>query len=348
MKKEYEFKRLKELLNSKKLDLNSIRYMLKKLDITEDENKYEYYKALLEPETHSQTKIPSKSGVPSVVFQLKSSCKPHIYSYEGYSAVFKITPFFLIYNDFERTQLIKYIYRDQVLFYTPFNAYQSYKYNSYSNDPPFYEEYFLNQCIEPGIYDSYRLVSAAVHVKNIGALKATKGVIGGGIALEQETKMILCHGRVSTGTYEYSLTGLTSSTSEVIQRIRNMVYTQENSCLEGLRMLYFPVDKSYMNFHKIPSSDDIKWSGIINNSSIDPYLDIDQRFYEGGFNWYIYFDQVADGMNFLIDVYCNYECTLSPRVLNYMPVSVINNYVPEEMLNEIYIKIRNNCINKLK
>ena len=344
MKKEYEFKRLKELLNSKKLDLNSIRYMLKKLDTSEDENKYEYYKALLEPETHSQTKIPSKSGVPSVVFQLKSSCNPYIYYNEGGKCVYKINPYFLMTRDFDRSYSIKYQAGNMVLYYTPFECYQSFKYREYSNNPSFNEKYFINQYIEPEIYDSYRLVSASVQVKYVGNIRATKGVIGGGIMTEEESNLIVCHGRVSTGTYEYSLSGLNDTITDVIQRIRNAAYFQENSCLEGLRMIYFPIDKSYNNFHKIPSTKDIKWNGVTTPSGIDPYLLVDSKFYKGGFNWYIYFDEVLDGGNFVIEIYCNFECTLSSKVLNYMPVSIINNYVPEEMLNEIYRKIRNNII----
>lgn len=351
MNKADEVKRLKEMLNAKKLDINAIRYMLKKIDSKEDINKYEYFKALMEPETHSSTKIPSKTGTPSVVFQMRRTHSVYVSSAYSHRLVFKINPFFLIEQDFTDTPAIEYKYNTssgkQTMYIKLEDIYDSYicknfKISSISRK----NEGIITQYIPPDIYESYRLVSASIQVKYTGPLEQCKGVIGGGIGLEEETNLILGFGLLSNGTRQYSNIQF-NDTKSLIEKIRHMIYFRECGCLEGLRMVYFPIDKSYLNFYKVPNPRNIKWNGIVDR--MHPFLALDNIYYRRGFNWYVYMDEILDGLNrFSIDIYCNFECTVSPKVLNYMPISVINNYVPDELLNEVYNRIRNNAINKLK
>lgn len=98
-------------------------------------------------------------------------------------------------------------------------------------------------------------------------------------------------------------------------------YHQENMPLEGLKMLYFPLDNSYENYVQTDLTGKItnNNAGVQSNTN---FIVKDSDDLKSGFNFLIYTLGAPPSTTcFKMDVYCNFECLPSAEFMNYMPVS---------------------------
>ena len=177
----------------------------------------------------------------------------------------------------------------------------------------------IGQVIPP-VYDQYRLVSASIVVKYIGRLDIASGVIGGAIIFDENPV-------IGSGYVIQDASSTTFSLNPNISKYGNFdlamdsFYHQENLCLEGLRMLYFPIDNSFEEYTRTVDGTHVNLSRTPESTQL--IFSADQDYYKSGFNWLIYVLGAPPRSNcFKIDIYCNYECLPNAKFLNYIPLTM--------------------------
>lgn len=343
--------KLKDLICDNKLNLCSIK---KEIDMINESNNCQdkYLKDLLDPINRRNVKIPSKNPVPTVTFQMRTYSDIML-SPVG-DALISVCPFFLADNTY-RNKIIEYRdrYNDNYEFHVKHltTCCQFDKAVIQDENEPIFN---LNRAIEPGIYVKYRLVSAALKIIYTGSVGGACGTIKGGVLLENDKK-ILCFGRiVEKGGSEDPHAEIVPSVYyydiDVLEWVNKLIYHQEKNCIEGMTLLYFPVDNSYLEFYDVVNSDDIYWPGENVQKKFKtnrPVLYCNDRSFKGNFRWLIY---ISNGPTiqsdcFRFEMYCNFECIPSPKVLNYMPVSINTCFLTDEIIREIINKVKD-YINK--
>ena len=300
-----------------------------------NEDKYKYLNALLNPEKIKDVKIPSKIPIPSCTFQLHSS----IMIPGNNNFKFMFNPFFL----YDKS----YCYEDMNMkpynkFYGPYGEYEfvtdvqnsdkgiAFYYPSYyttmveifrqnwaddSDMNNTYTRYMdINQGV-PHLYKQYRLVSASITVKYIGPIDKANGVIGGAIITEEDNHIIsCCDMKISRNGYTSS-----GSQNETYYKyynhnlVINSIYHQQNKCIDGIRLLYFPLDNSYEEFVDVFTPNNVKSTGFVEiyGDKKRCYIEADSNF-KNGFNFYIYFLYNFSGhrlhyYRYKVDIYSNFE-----------------------------------------
>jgi hypothetical protein len=138
-----------------------------------------------------------------------------------------------------------------------------------------------------GMYSTYRLVSASVTVNYIGRMDIVSGTLGCGIGFN--------------GVAPAGLTGTDKATNAAVYGNFNLIddayFSQRTQCINGLRMIYFPLDNNYTNF--------IPLTNAIN-----------------GFYFVVYGQGLpASSASVRVDIYLNYEFTVNPAYSSYVAQS---------------------------
>lgn len=317
-------------LSESSLNIRNIRDQIRSLANFNETRNYEYLSNLLCPEKARGAKIPSLVPVPSCSFQLHN-CVTIQTNLSG-NCAFILNPNFLASNSL----IGKEVDGNSGLTYYVFGGLTSLWVNNDSGLTGNAENnnwipVDLNQTLPP-VYDQYRLVSASVVVKYIGRLDNASGIVGGAIIYDQ---MDSIGGKVQqkAGTDPFNPSGSSIITTcpELykygnFELARDSFYHQENMCIEGVRMLYFPIDNAYEEYTKVTDETTI---------GMDPeglQFTVSFDYYKSGFNWMFYCQGAISNSNcFKVDVYCNFECLPKASFLSYMPISV-NPFIitPEE------------------
>lgn len=332
-------------MNTKKLNLKNIGEI-------DNGDKYNYIQTLLNPEKYGGIKAPSKKRVPTVTLQLKTNAI--LTTDINGQVVLKVTPFFLIDNDIINYNMpYTYITRQGQMdnYFNIKNLGVSYTYGYYDGSDENDKYTIMDQKVPSCLYTYYRLVSASLYVKYIGSIKEASGLVGGGISYE-EVDPVLSFGVISNspGVEEVVSSFVPAiSTEEMIDNIRHMQYTRENRCLEGIRMLYYPVDNSYLDFVPLPDKNNLQYKERGLDADTDaPYIEVDKMYYKKGFNWYAYVDGgKPESKNYMIELCCNYECIVNPKMLLYVIPTENNFIMPEEELGKLIEEIKRKSLNKL-
>ena len=311
--------------------------------------KNKYLDILLHPEENKGVKIPSNVPVPSCSFQLHNSIElPKTNTYGNMAIIFN--PFFLASNDNEfvnNDAFNRYVgLRDTQ---TKSNYYSSLYINrddslTGDNDNTNFGCFNIGQTIEP-IYDQYRLVSASIIIKYTGKLEEVSGVIGGGIIYEKDNRSV----------YEVSVKGVDSSGRPMAMDLnptittmkkygnfnlaRNSYYNKEYKSNEGIRMLYFPIDNSYEEYTKLLNDSIVNM--VINQEDISQVFNEciiqTSEYVKNGFKFMIYIQGApAQKKCFRCDIYCNFECLPNASYLNYLPITMNNEFVTKEEKKEAF------------
>lgn len=306
---------LKNNLCYENLNLKSIQQQIKEITNFNKAQNYEYLQNLICPEKARGSKIPSQVPIPSCSFQLHN-CTTIKTNNSGNCAVF-LNPFFLACNDVIGAK-IGNIWISRFLTSMWVNNDDTLTGSSDNNN---WEPVSIEQTLPP-VYDQYRLVSASLQVRYIGRLDYASGIIGGGIVYDESNTI---GGYYQKSAYVPEAEG-TASIAPTISKygnfelIRDSFYHKENNILEGLRMLYFPLDNSYEEYVKIMDNKTINYieptEDTVNFEAVESY-------YKNGFNWVFYaLNAPANSTCFKVDLYCNFECLPMAQFLNYMPISV--------------------------
>ena len=138
-----------------------------------------------------------------------------------------------------------------------------------------------------GMYSTYRLVSCSVTVNYIGRMDIVSGTLGCGIGFN--------------GISNSGLIGTDKATGGAVYGNFNLVddayFSQRTQCINGLRMIYFPLDNNYTNFIPLGTS-------------------------VNGFYFVVYGQGLpASSACIRLDVYLNYEFTVNPAYSSYVAQS---------------------------
>lgn len=345
---------LKNCLCGDQLNLKDIFKKIDRLSRYKDFEKYNYLNSLLYPEKAKGCKIPSQIQIPSCSFQLRFTC---ILNPSAVNNYYLFNPYFLCRDDASHKH---YIVSDGTRDWTLDNLMSvgTTIWKNVGNISDMYDwvcisSNFKGQSI-PNVYSSYRLVSACAKIKYMGTVKQASGIVGASI-LTEDIPYIATRVRVQNAqpslyrtTIPLSLNGIT------LNDIRHCYYNTENTCLEGLRVLYFPIDNSYEEFIPIMSGDDVNWIFYKDIKKYLPsekprgtyYSELDPKKTRSGFNWFFYLINPPSG-SFALEFFGNYECIVNPESSYYMPQPSVSEYNEYESKAAIIGYVKNNLFSKL-
>lgn len=328
-------------LSSENINLRNIRNEIKELTEFNEKQNYEYLVNLIHPEKARGCKIPSQIPVPSCSFQLHNCIT--LQTNSAGNLAFWMNPCMLAS---ERALGTK----------TADNGYWIHKFLSsawVNNDAALsgnsgnanWVPVDFGQVLPP-VYNQYRLVSAALDVRYIGRLDSASGVLGGSIILE-DINSLGGYVQSGSGSYNPSAQGTPTICPELerygnFELARDSYYNQENSCLEGIRLLYFPIDNSYEEYVAITGDHVIE--AAVDNNKVAFLSNV-----KNGFNWMFYTQGAPGDANcFKVDLYCNFECLPDPTFLNYMPISSYPFSLTSEERKKFIMMVQSKPIRKLK
>lgn len=294
---------------------------------------YDYLHNLLVPERCKGVKIPSPIPVPSCAFQMHNSVTLSTNKSGMMCAMFN--PCFLANNNpssiFVPSGSVPNPSGGDVA-YAEANLIPNYLTTLWVNnnddlDGNSINENFIpmniGQCIPP-VYDQYRLVSASVVIRYIGRLDNASGLLCGAIVFD-ETQNIGGSTQDADGLNYGVLQNPDLAKYGNFELARDSFYHQENMSIEGLRMLYFPVDNSFEEYIKTfdPSLGNYSLNPTYGNIWNNATLKASQDYYKSGFNFFFYsINAPPETACFKVDIYCNYECLPNASFLNYLPLSM--------------------------
>jgi len=319
---------LRNILENDKLNLRNIKKQINDITAFDKSQNYDYLTNMLSPEKARGCKIPSQVPVPSCSFQLHNCVT--ISTNSSGNCAFIFNPFFLASEEVIGFDLATiggpnfYVHK----FLTSLWVNNNNSLSGQATDTN-WVPVDIGQVL-PAVYDQYRLVSASVVVKYIGRLDIASGVIGGAIIYdENDTLGGQCQAKSGSNPYNPSGVGVNSVTNDLTKfgnfdLAMDSFYHQENLCIEGTRMLYFPLDNSFEEYVKVCDSSILQVNAVGENTVT---YDMPQDYYKSGFNWFFYSLGAPPNSNcFKVDIYCNFECLPNAKYLNYMPIT-LNPYV---------------------
>jgi hypothetical protein len=265
------------VLNKDQLNLDDVGSLLDVLKHLTNENQDHYIHSLLYPENY-YAKIPTAFPVPTseVRQHLSTTIKTSNASTgPGGNFAFVYNPFFSadINNTASSTY---YLNTDTTLTGTG------------SNDN-FIPRQLGQGEIPINMYSTYRLVSCAITINYTGRMDIVSGVIGCGLGF---------NGVCPVGTVDLATA---KSTNAALYGNFNLVddsyFSQRTQSVNGLRMVYFPLDNTYCNFYNM-------------NSALN------------GFYFIVYGQNLPiDSACIRVDVYLNFEYTVNPIYSSYVASS---------------------------
>lgn len=366
--------KLNELYNSldnKDRNIDEIINKIKKIIDYKNEDKIKYLNSLLNPEQYKDVKMPSTIPIPSCTYSFHTS----FITQPNNDGIFRyiINPNFLYkqrMKDLNSNHLIVGE-RDEVILNSFRERGKNYYTVDYLSSGIQFSDYDKGMHIEgipgslqansinlnqnvPDIYLKYRLVSASVIIKYIDKLEKSSGIIGGTIVIDKMNN-IAGHGEMITGGYGY-ITDFTDKNIFKyydIKLIRNTFYYKEVNCIDGLKLVYFPIDNSYEEFVDIIDIDDVTNFDLYNVGKMygRPFSKISLELndnYKGGFYFYFFTEGGTPGTKYKIDLYCNFECLPNLNKFNYLSYNTNNMNITNNEKQEIINIIQNKPINKIK
>ena len=237
-------------MNGEDIDIDGAMNAIDALMKFNKKSKHNYLNDLLYPEIYKNVKIPSPIPVPSCSFQLHNTISLKANHYGNLAIMFN--PFFLASN-VHITDLNNAIVDQDINYGFLVNKYSTFYANAAGNLNGFsenkkWEMYDIGQEIPP-VYNQYRLVSASIVAKYIGRLDIASGVIGGAIIF-QDSNELGSKGTVYDMQNQQEL-GDYNSVPKFLWKYGNFDlamdshYHQQNYILDGIRLLYFPIEVLY-------------------------------------------------------------------------------------------------------
>lgn len=329
--------KLYEIVNGERIDLENLSNITEAIQKYNEKAKGSYLDDLLHPEKRKGCKIPSAIPVPSAAFQLHNSFNLKTNQYGN--LCFFFNPFFLYDKDKVDSSVFEWATEDyehkavlEWLSSANFCNYPNMDGSTPVDTTQVFNPINMGQGI-PGVYNSYRLVSASVVVKYIGRFDIASGVIGGAIINDTFN---------SVGAWEQTYyknethTSWTDSAGYALGNGNNLLkytnfdlamdsfYHQENMLVEGLRMIYFPLDNSYEEYVPTNIINGLNFTYDTVTEGTGNKMDIslkDKDALRDGFNFFFYtLGGPTNTSCIKVDIYCNFECLPNAEFLNYLPL----------------------------
>lgn len=311
-----------------------------------DIQEYDYLKGLLNPEKRQNVKIPSNVPMTSCLFQLKSSFELRVGS--SGKLLFFMNPFFLAsQSDIGKTFFFDYDGMFVEGFYHKYFTSSWYTIPRASSSPEdLCETVDVGQTI-PDLYQSYRLVSGSLKVRYTGTYKETSGVLGGAIIEDCSNNLGSLWYMKTRPDQEYdpdpySYYNMYRFTGKNIS-IENaqIAYNKiETTCISGIRLLYYPLDNSFLEFFPIFNVNKAKVEVVMYN----PVINASNSVYKPGFNWVVYVTNCLNNARFRFDLCLNFEAIPKPKYLEYIEMSPNNVKIDTIIQKNIIEEVRNKAI----
>ena len=259
--------RLYEAINGEKIDFSKLKSVVELLSKFNERQEYNYLSNLLHPEKCIGCKIPSPLPIPSCSFQLHNSVALKT-NQHGCLAMY-FNPFFLCKESKDSYQNV----------YFNYNELQD---STVGSTMEFCSSLFINnqstlnghqpvnewRCVNmgqtiPAVYNQYRLVSASIVVKYVGRLDIASGVIGGAVLFDETNDIgarviVRQISGMSDQEYKYYNQPVFLQKYGNFNLAQDAFYWHENQAIEGIRMLYFPLDNSYEEYLKLDGPESMK------------------------------------------------------------------------------------------
>lgn len=334
-------------LSTSNLNIKSIKEGIKELSNFNKIENYEYLMNLMRPERAKGCKIPSQVPVPSCSFQMHNCVT--IKTNSSGNCAFLFNPFFMA----SKTALGVSVNDNLLWTHSFFSTLWVNSDDSLTGNAPNdnWVPMNINQTL-PYVYDQYRLVSGSIVVRYVGKLDSAQGVVGGAVIFDDANSI---GGMVQTQqqgvAYDPNGVGVETICPEFtkygdFELARDSYYHQENSCLEGIRMLYFPIDNSYEEYTKVLDNTFIT---VIDHATDGVQYNVDDNMYRNGFNWMFFAQSCPQSSNcFKVDIYLNFECLPAASFLNYMPVTVNPYLISAGNKKKCIMMIQNKPIGKVE
>lgn len=352
---------IKQKLNSDPINLNDLKRDFELFEKFKQEENYDYLEDLLDPINRKGVKVPSKVPVATCSFQLKNNF--NVETNQSGLAIFFINPFFLFNKEMtglpfsnvlvraNGTTSVNNYYVGSYLSTTGVLSRGSTLTGDTSNTNKFiFSPLNAGQGIPP-VYGSYRLVSACLEAKYNGSFEEARGTMGGAVILD---KVKTIGGKVQDNSgrpYDPSAAEISrypqieSLDLPLLANIRNNFYSKEVQCLEGIRLLYFPVDNSFEEFKPLFDIKNLNMYKTKDNG----FLGYDEAAEQRGFNFivYVYRGPIqAPVLN--ITIYFNFECVPNAKFLNYLPMTINAWRLPKWKISELAKVMGKHAITAIK
>ena len=338
---------LKNALSGDKINMTSVKRDIDDLATFNKVNNYSYLRNLMCPERARGSKLPSQIPVPSCSFQMKNSITLTTNS-SGNVALF-MNPCFLANESVIGTPgVIPGAETGGERWFTQFASSAWVNNNNSLSGTASDDNWYavnLGQTLPP-VYDQYRVVSASLSVRYIGRLDAVQGEVGGAIFCEEVNTF---GGKNSTDA-EMTVANTTATRARGLNKFaifdyaEDAVYSKRNSTLDGVRLLYFPLDNTYEEFAKAASGNDIE---IDRDSTANwqEWMQVGKK--QNGFNWFFWCSGgPVNSACFRVDICINFECLPSASFLNYIPVTISTCFLLPEEKKKAILYIQDHAIDK--
>ena len=354
--------RLKLLLNSNNLNLNYIRNEIDYLSNFVEYNEYEYLNKLLYPEKDRNAKIPSKVPIPTTSFRYNFT---EVLTTNSSGTCFILfNPYFLANDTFFEKNKIPYEYEKLVgdnitivrrwLFTTKFfSTYWVNNKPALTGEADMYPQANIvfprdAQQVINNIYSKYRLVSGYFDVRYIDTIESASGVIGGAITNECFPCIGTRYQPVTSedATFNPDAANYPSYPTTSMMKygnfnvIRQLPYSKENSILEGIRMVYYPLDNFYSEFVPIYNCSETKVDTFYDPEDNVPTFLVESSSLKSSFNWLCYTQNAPPYAKIKVTVCCNFECLLDPTYMDYIPTSTCYGAIPTNVFYETLKNIK--------
>lgn len=317
---------LNNLLNSNTINLLNIKKEIEALNKNKYFYIYEYLQSLLDPIRRKGVKIPSNITPPSASFQFHTTFDITSNRYGNFLVAFN--PYYL-YNNIDDN--VSYETGSDEIVMNTLQYTTTFGWSNVStldgSTVPFINMYRGNigQGI-PGIYSSYRLVSSCINIKYIDEIMLAQGSFCGGISFEKYKGpggvLEQVNGAGSRST-AYSVPSAFNEYAD-FSLLEHLSGFKRRSCLEGLDLLYYPLDNSYLEYQKLQRP----FKLIEEQNDIEDKLNFFKLQlpgkYPSGFTFICCADNCPPQRRFLVELYSNFECLVEPSVMDYIPVSKAN------------------------
>ena len=352
--------RLYEAINGEKIDFSKLKSSVELLSKFNEKQEFNYLNDLLYPEKCIGCKIPSPLPIPSCSFQLHNSVALKT-NQHGCLAIY-FNPFFLCKESNDWVQNVYYNYNElqggDIASKMEFCSSLFYDNESSLNGHQYVNEW---KCVNmgqtiPAVYNQYRLVSASIVVKYVGRLDIASGVIGGAVLFDETNDVgsrVIVRERAQVEPvlqeYKYYNRPVFLQKYGNFNLAQDAFYWHENQAIEGIRMLYFPLDNSYEEYLRLDGSESMRvvYNGPgprVQSEVPNVYMDENTR---NGFGFFIYtLNAPPNSTCFKVDIYCNFECLPDSRFMNYMPVSLCKKKLDQNEKKMVLNIVKENLITK--
>lgn len=338
---------LKNALSGDKINMSGVKRDIEELSTFNKVNNYSYLRNLMCPERARGSKLPSQIPVPSCSFQMKNSIT--LSTNASGNVAFFMNPFFLANDTVIGTESV--IPSGEVTgsrWFSDFassawlNNLDSLSGTSVNNN---WVSVNLGQTLPP-VYDQYRVVSASLSVKYIGRLDAVQGEVGGAIFCEEVNTFGGMNSQDAVATPANTTTTRAKGLGKfaIFDYAEDAVYSKRNSTLDGIRLLYFPLDNTYEEFARVASGSDIEMDKD-STAATQEWIQVGKK--QNGFNWFFWCSGgPVRSACFRLDICINFECLPSASFLNYIPVTISSCFLLPEEKKRAILYIQDHAIDK--